>query len=249
MCVCKSRRVPAIIVGISAVITFLLGVAMVILSLEFQFSFEDMSNLKKYKDMIFIFLIVASMLAVVSAILPSIIACKHRHWCFNVNSGIFMFISWIILLAMGVIIMVVSFTSEETFMSFCSTETAPKTGFKGFMKNLIDDTDKTIGNQISNFMCSNVCPCAPPNAKTLAEWTGMTSAELAAYRRAPPLENSSTDPNGYQRLFFTTDSKYKVYDSFLACQKDIIDGNRKVQDSQWKTFGEVAGATSLAPAT
>jgi hypothetical protein len=73
---CKSRRVPAIIVGIFSAIVFMLGVAMIVLSLEFNFSFENLKNLDQYRTAIFVFLITGSILAVLTAILAAIIACR-----------------------------------------------------------------------------------------------------------------------------------------------------------------------------
>lgn len=224
---CKSRRVPAIIVGVFAGILFLFGVAMIVLSLEFNFSFENMQVVEKYKNMMFIILIIGSLLAVISSVLASVIACKQRHWCLHVNVGIFMFIAWILLVFSGVVMGVVSFTSEETFLSFCNKETAPKSGFGRFMKDIIDKTDSSVGSQVSAYMCSSVCPCAPPG-DVVIQWTSMTQTELATYKRAPALANSSADGNGYQRLFFTSDPQYKVYDTFLDCQTDILKGDRVV---------------------
>ena len=81
--------------------------------------------LEKYKNMMFIILIIGSLLAVFSSILATVIARKARHWCCNVNVGIFMFVSWILLVLAGVVMGVISFTSEDTFLSFCDKENAP----------------------------------------------------------------------------------------------------------------------------
>ena len=54
------------------------------------------------------------------------------------------------------------------------------------MKNMVQEVDETIGNQVSKYMCSETCPCSVTNAKlTMAEWTGLSATELAAYKRAP----------------------------------------------------------------
>ena len=62
----------------------------------------------------------------------------------------------------------------------------------------------------------------------MAQWTKMTQTELATYKRSLPLDNSSIDVNGYNRLFFTSDPKYKVYNTFLECQTDILSHNKVV---------------------
>jgi len=112
--------VPAIAVGVASIVVFLLGIAMIVLSLLFNFKgFKDFDELSKYKNVAFIVLIVASIIAVVTAVSSSIVACKERHWCCNVNVGIFMFFSWVLLLAAGITMGSISLTKEQTFINFC----------------------------------------------------------------------------------------------------------------------------------
>ena len=113
---CKSRRIPAVTVGVSSIIVFLLGLTMIVLSVIFYLrSFNDMEALNKYKTTIFFILMVGSVLAIVTSILSGIIACKKRHWCCNANVGIFMFFSWILLVTAGIIMGTISLTNEQTF--------------------------------------------------------------------------------------------------------------------------------------
>lgn len=59
------------------------------------------------------------------------------------------------------------------------------------MKKMVNEVDETIGNQVSKYMCSETCPCSAAKAnQTLSNWTGMSTTELAAYKRAPQMLNS-----------------------------------------------------------
>jgi len=216
---CKSRRVPAVAVGVSSIIVLLLGIAMVILSIIFYVrSFTDMSAMVKYKTSIFVILIVGAVLAILSAILAGVIACKKRHWCCNANVAIFMFISWVLLLTSGIIMGTVSLTNEQTFLTFCDKAVEPKGPFGRVMKNMIVNLDDQIGRHVSENMCSVACPCsATAAAATMSQWTSMTDVELAAYRRAPQMANSENDNRGYKRLFFTDDAQYKTYSTYMDC--------------------------------
>lgn len=56
---------------------------------------------------------------------------------------------------------------------------------------MVNEVDETIGNQVSKYMCSETCPCSAAKAnQTLSNWTGMSTTELAAYKRAPQMLNS-----------------------------------------------------------
>ena len=183
---CKSRRVPAIAVGVSSIVVFLLGVAMIVLSLLFNFKgFQNLDVFTKYKNVAFIILIIGSVLAVVTSILSSIVACKQRHWCCNVNVGIFMFFSWVLLLAAGITMGSISLTKEQTFINFCDKDYVPNGAFGKGMKKIIEKVDDQIGSQVSNYMCSLTCPCSiKDNKVNMTQWTLMTDTELASFGRA-----------------------------------------------------------------
>lgn len=118
------------------------------------------------------------------------------------------------------------------------------------MKNIITKVDSQIGSQVSSYMCSLTCPCSiKDNKANITDWTLMTDAELSSFSRAAQLGNSYQDNRGYQRLFFTDDSQYKTYSTYLQCQDDIIGGTRAVPDVQKKSFSEVAGANTFSLAT
>lgn len=118
---CKSRRLPAVAVGVSSVVVFILGCAMIALTLMFNSNGfkDDLAELDGYKNAMFITLLLASILAVITSVVAGCIACKKRHWCCNVNVGVFMFFAWVILLTGGTILGAISLTNEETFISFC----------------------------------------------------------------------------------------------------------------------------------
>jgi|LakMenEpi03Aug12_release.lakeMendotaPanAssembly.Ray.scaffolds.fasta_scaffold526203_1 hypothetical protein len=119
---CKSRRVPAVAVGVSSIIVFLLGVAMLVLTIMFNSNGfkDDMAVLSAYKNAAFIVLLIGSSLAVITAIASGVVALKkNTHWCCNINLGIFMFFSWVLLILAGIVMGSITLTKEETFISFC----------------------------------------------------------------------------------------------------------------------------------
>ena len=152
---------PAIAVGVASIVVFLLGIAMIVLSLMFNFKgFQNLDELSKYKNVAFIVLLVASVLAVVTAITSSIVACKQRHWCCNINVGIFMFFSWVLLIAAGITMGTISLTKEQTFVNFCDKNYVQENVFTKTMKTIISRVDDEIGDQVSNYMCTLTCPCS-----------------------------------------------------------------------------------------
>jgi len=119
---CKSRRIPAVAVGVSSIIVFLLGIAMLVLTLLFNSNGfkDDMAAFSAYKNAAFIVLLIGSLLAIITSVASGFVACrKNTHWCCNINLGIFMFFSWILLIFAGIVMGSVTLTKEETFISFC----------------------------------------------------------------------------------------------------------------------------------
>ena len=114
------RKIPAAIVGVLSVIALILAIVMVFLSVRFNNSglSTDLGSMGDYANFAFIFLISASILALLASIC-GIITCKVKNRCVAVCFGCSLLPAAVVITIFGVILGTISHTSDEDLESFC----------------------------------------------------------------------------------------------------------------------------------
>ena len=119
----KSRTCPAVTLGATSIVTLLLGITMIVLSIIFYKS-EFSQNLvilgKKYQLGAFIMLLVGAGAAVFSGVAGIILWRKKVHLRFKIFTGLIFFISFLLLLGNGVVIVGISSISPEMVEELCT---------------------------------------------------------------------------------------------------------------------------------
>lgn len=116
----EERKIPAAIVGVLSVIVLILAIVMIFLSIRFNNSglSTDLGSMSDYSNFAFIFLMSASILALLASIC-GIITCKVKNRCVAVCFGCSLLPAALIISVFGVILGTISHTSDEDLQSFC----------------------------------------------------------------------------------------------------------------------------------
>ena len=111
----SERKTPAGIVGCLAVITLILSIVMIVLAVRFNNSglTTDMGAASDYSNFAFMALLVASVIAFMSACC-GIATCKCTNRCIAVIFGCTLLPAALVILGFGIVLSGVSYTDEVT---------------------------------------------------------------------------------------------------------------------------------------
>jgi hypothetical protein len=171
---CKTRKCPGFTLGFFAIGTLMLGIAMVVLSIRFSTSgfSKDVKALGNYQNAAFYMLLAGAITAVLTGVCGIIVCARRVHIVFNIFTGFFFLIAFLLLFVNGITIAFVSNTKPETLQKFCSAPTDDQGFIVVKIKQVFEQVDETVGGVVSKNMCSSGCPCEPSNNQTA--WTSLT---------------------------------------------------------------------------
>lgn len=160
---CKSRKCPGFTLGFFAVGTLLLGIAMVVLSVRFSTSgfSKDVKVMGNYQNAAFYMLLAGAIVAILTGVCGIIVCARRVNIFFNIITGAFFLIAFLLLFVNGIAIAFVSNTKPETLQKFCSASTADQGFIVQKIKTVLSEVDDNIGGLATQNMCSVGCPCAP----------------------------------------------------------------------------------------
>lgn len=186
----KERKYPAMIVTILSVIVILLGILMVIESAIYftagSILTTDLGTLtdkvKSFHSSTFGVLMAFACSAILVGAFGAGCFCKpcKEKIALPILYGIFLFFVWVIILVIGIVVTVVSFSSPEAIQSFCKGEVTPATKRVEFISDHIKSVDVSINNYANSFMCSSVCPC---DNNQSAPWKALNETYLNTLSR------------------------------------------------------------------
>ena len=180
---CKTRKCPAMTLGVFASLTLLFGIAMVVLAIRFSTSgfAKDVKALGNYSNAAFYMLLAGAIIAIITGLCGIwLCAKKVKIWC-NMIVGLFFMISFLLLFVNGIAIAFVSHTPVETLQKFCNEPSANQNYIVKALREVIDEVDNQIVGLASREMCSSNCPC--PDVANKATWTSLAKTDLDKYER------------------------------------------------------------------
>lgn len=175
---CKTRKCPAVTVGIFSVLTLLLGIAMIVLSIRFTTSnfSKDVKALGNYQSMAFYMLLAGAITAVLTGICGIILCAKKFPIICNIAVGFFFLAGFLLLFVNGLAIAAVSNTKIETLNAFCDAPADNQGFIIKKIRTVIDEVDTNIGGIVTKLMCSSQCPCTTNSNQT--QWTTLDKQTL-----------------------------------------------------------------------
>ena len=225
---CKTRKCPAVTVGIFSVLTLLLGIAMIVLSIRFTTSnfSKDVKALGNYQSMAFYMLLAGAITAVLTGICGIILCAKRFPIICNIAVGFFFLCGFLLLFVNGLAIAAVSNTKIETLNAFCQAPADNQGFIVKKIRDVIDEVDTSIGGIVSQLMCSSTCPCTPNSNQT--QWTNLDRATLDSHNRTLAWKFDGANSTSFNT--FTA-----CWDSFLAGNSTIVD---KTDVKQYQAVAE-----------
>jgi len=220
MCCFSGRKTPACIVFFLSFLAVAAGIMMIVFAARLQNSefldkvqdvdeVETAVDLKKYRNLFFIGLVLFALIAIVAAIM-GIGACKIKHRCYTCCYGLLLLPTWIMIILIGTGAVFVSYASEDVIEDKCAEYMDKfETGIDNLGNKITDltngdtsggssnplladncaqiyDTDVPISMQIydslliNEEMCSINCPCKPVDERF--EWVNLNRAEIGRCR-------------------------------------------------------------------
>jgi Ca2+/Na+ antiporter len=143
---CKTRKCPAVTVGVFAILTILLGIAMIVLSIRFATSgfSKDVQALGNYNNQAFLMLLAGAIIAVVTGTCGIYLWLKPtRIWC-NMIVGLFFLVAFVLLSVNGIAIAFVSHTNPETLQTFCQEPTGSQNYVVSALRTVVTEVDNSI---------------------------------------------------------------------------------------------------------
>jgi len=199
----KSRKVPAgIVVALSAVV-LVLGLLMVMFSINFTNSdfLNDRGDLSDYKNFAFGVLMLFSLMALVAGGFGISLWCvKHRG--FAVCFGLLLTIVSFGLIIEGTVVTMVSVFTNSELQQLCDMDIE----FESKAANRVAMTmgeklikyDKKLSSVSSSTMCSTACPCNSDGVdKTI--WTDLDETVLRSFGRTNSKRSSEFTPLVWKR--------------------------------------------------
>lgn len=123
---CRSRKCPGFTLGFFAIVTLLLGIAMIVLAIRFTTSdfSKDLKALGNYQNIAFLMLLAGAIIAVVTGICGIIVCFRKVPIFVNIVVGFFFLIAFLLLFVNGIAIGGISATRLETLQKFCDAPTS-----------------------------------------------------------------------------------------------------------------------------
>ena len=188
MCV-TNRKIPSCVVAIFSSITLLLSLVMVILSIRFNNSglSSNMGDFDDYSNGAFLVLLAAALVAMVSAFFGLLLYCCKSRFCAVIFGCLLLpAASYVLLFGFG--IATISNTDESTLRQFCSDdpnyEAENDSKYISRARKRVETLDDTMGNFVSEQMCSKNCPCfALDYPDAVKGWTEMSESDLNQFGR------------------------------------------------------------------
>ena len=127
----SSRKTPACIVGFLSILGIVAGILMIYFAAKLRNSefldkvqeideVESQVDIKAYRDIVFIVLLLFSLVAIVAAVM-GIGSCKIKNRCYTCCYGILLLPTWITVMTMGGISVFLSYAAEDAVQEQCES--------------------------------------------------------------------------------------------------------------------------------